>query len=152
MTLAELIATNPAFDGLAGTRDFDAVLAWLNDPSAETTLRERLCTDRAILAEVINPATGTVDPVWANAILDKLDAAAQASSMVKRAMNRVYGDGLDIGNAATQAQLDALAAAGAITQDEANAIKALGLQPCGRAEKHLGRPATLQDLWTVYPA
>lgn len=152
MTLAELIATNPTFDSLAGTRDFEAVLAWLNDPQADTQLQERLCTDRTILAEVINPTNGLVDPVWANAILDKLDAAAQASSMVKRAMNRVYGDGLDIGNVATQAQLDALAVAGAITQAEADAIKALGFVPCSRAMKHLGLPATLQALWDLYPA
>lgn len=105
-----------------------AVADAVNANNPQTQLFDRLCTDRLILGEVRN-AAGVVDPAYANAILDKLDAIASASSMVKRAMNRVYGTGLDIGSPATQAQLNALVGSAGLTQAEADALIALGYQP-----------------------
>lgn len=150
-TLLDLIATAPTILAQAESRDYDPVLVWLNDPTAESTLTERFITDRTVLAEVINPESGQPDPLWANTILDKMDAIATQSTLVKRAMNRLYADGLDIGSPATQAQLDMLVGPGGLTQAEADALKALGVRRCSRAEKHTGRFATLDDLWSLYP-
>jgi len=106
-----------------------AIANILNASGNYTEFQSRFCTDLTFYAEVINPTTGQIDPSWTNAILDKLDAIAASSTMVKRAMSRVYGDGLDMGNKATQDQLNAMATAGLLTADEVAALIALAKRP-----------------------
>lgn len=59
-------------------------------------------------------------------ILDKLEAAAEASSPVKWAMRLIAQGDLDIGAAETQAQVAALAAAGVLTAEECSVLMDLG--------------------------
>jgi hypothetical protein len=63
------------------------------------------------------------------AFLDGLTAVAATSSPVKWALKLLDRGELNIGAAATQAQLDALAAGGVMPQTVADALKALALVP-----------------------
>jgi hypothetical protein len=95
-----------------------------------TTVKSRVVTARTVLSEC---------GAGAAAILDKLEASSPSISEVKWAMRFITGDGLDVGHAVTQAQIQALVPPGVLTQAEADALKSLALQPCSRAEK-LGLP------------
>jgi hypothetical protein len=107
----------------AGKSD-DQVAAILNDPRLQA-VRSRFITARSMLAELPSAAV----------ILDKLEAAAAIISAVKWAMVYLKGDtGIDVGHPGTIAQLDALAAAGVLSSDEAAAVKNMALQPASPAE------------------
>jgi hypothetical protein len=69
------------------------------------------------------------------ALLDTLEVIAASNSPVKWALRLLAADNLDIGNAETRAQIDALAAAGVMTVEQAATLKALAEQPCSRAEE-----------------
>lgn len=64
-----------------------------------------------------------------SAFLDGLTALAATSSPVKWALKLLDRGELNIGAAATQSQLDALATAGVMPQDVADTLKALALVP-----------------------
>lgn len=63
------------------------------------------------------------------AFLDGLTAVSTSSSPVKWALKLLDRGELNIGAAATQAQLDALASAGVMPQAVANALKGLAIVP-----------------------
>lgn len=101
-----------------------------------------MATDRLLMDKL--------DALPANVILFKLTQAstpAQGATvdaqvfafMVGRALARLYGDGLDIGNANTLAQLDVLQTNGVLTADEVTAIKGLSASKISRAQQ-LGTP------------
>lgn len=79
------------------------------------------------------------------ALLDTIEVAAVSNSPVKWAMRLLAADNLDIGNLETRAQIDALAAAGVMTEAQATTLKALAEQPCSRAEE-LGVSAIGADI------
>ena len=115
------------------------VVELLNDQT-ETMVKTRMITARGILSDYPG------GPAAAAAVLDKLKAATPSIS----ALNWAFGfltesEGLDIGNAATQAMLDTLATAAVITTTEAANLKALALQKASRAEV-LGLPYVDEEM------
>lgn len=128
MTPQELkieIETGPLAAELAGKSD-NEIADVLNDTSRFTLVKERFITARTLLAE-LGPTVGA-------SVLDKLEAVSAVSSPVKWAMKFLATDGIDMGHAGTRAQMDALAQAGALTAEEAEAVKAIAEQPASRAE------------------
>lgn len=100
------------------------VVQLINEPRFQA-IKSRLVTARTALAELASGA----------AILDKLEAAAAANATVKWAFRFLTQElGLDVGHPNAQATIDALVAAGVLTQGEGDALKALALQPASRAE------------------
>jgi hypothetical protein len=98
--------------------------------------QERFVTVRTVLAECAGGAQ----------ILDKLEGLASMVPEVKWAMRLLdSGTGIDVGFAGTRTLLDALAAQGALTQGEADALKNLAIQPCSRAHE-LGLPHVTEDM------
>ncbi len=118
------ILTGPLTAELAGKAD-NEIAAILNEPNC-LAVRERFITARSILNE-LGPTVGA-------GILDKLEAAAAVSSPLKWAMRFLTTDGIDIGADNTRSQIDALVAAGVLTDTEGKALKDMALQPASRAE------------------
>lgn len=56
------------------------------------------------------------------------------------------GDGVDLGDPASRGLFSALVGAGVITQDEADAVLAIGTAPCSRAFQLFGRTVTLNEV------
>ena len=103
------------------------VAASLNTKNRQV-VRSTMANARTVMAK-LGPDAGA-------AVLDKLQAAASQSSSVKWAMSFVTSpEGIDLGNPATRAQLDALAAAGVITQQEATSLKSIAEYTVSRAEE-----------------
>lgn len=97
----------------------------LNDTSRFTSIKSRYVTARTFLAELPNGAE----------ILDKLEVAASNISTLKWALRFLQlNSGVDIGHPNSQAQITALGSYAILTEDEANAIKNMALQPTSRAE------------------
>ena len=141
------ISTGPLAAELAPfvvEKNVASMLGILNDKRFLSPVA-RVVTDRTILAECINPTSGLPDAVWANSILDKLDAAAAQSTLITRAMKRIYGDGLDIGDTATQSQISLLVPA-VLTDAEASALLALGKAKIGRAKIALGEDTSAAEI------
>ena len=61
------------------------------------------------------------------AVLDALEQLAAVSPPIKWAMRLLSNDRLDVGNQETRAQIDKLVAGGAMTQEQATAIKKLAV-------------------------
>ncbi len=128
MTPAEIraaIAADPALQALGN--DAEALAVALS--TGRTRLQApTMISERGIMERYPG------GPVAADAVLVKLEtfaaSGAPGSGPVKRAMKFLASaDGLDIGSAATRAQLDALAAGGVITSGEADNLKNLALVP-----------------------
>lgn len=127
LALKTELTTDPAGIGYA---------AFLPDPLGEverllnertlSASRPRFITARTILAEC-----GAAGP----GILDALEAAAAGNSAVKWAVKFLSQDsGIDVGHPNTQAMIDSLATGGALTTDQATALKNLAHQPVSRAD------------------
>jgi hypothetical protein len=101
--------------------DHVSVVAYLNPTVPKKTV-STFVTARTVLAAY---ATSTTTP--GAAILDALNTAAASNSTVKWAMSFVTGSGLDMGDPETAAMLGLLVAGGALTQPQADALKALAL-------------------------
>jgi len=114
------------------------VVELLNDQT-ETMVKTRMITARGILSDYPG------GPAAAATLLDKLDASAPSIPALKWAWKFISGEGLDIGNAATQGMLDTLATAAVITSTEAANLKALALQKASRAEV-LGLPYVDEEM------
>lgn len=122
----------PQYAGLSDNEAADL----LNAP-VHRSVKSTFITARSILAYTPNGAD----------ILDKLERAAGMVSAVKWAMKFIESDsGIDIGHPATRAQVDALVAAGGLTADEGESLKALGLQPTSRAELIGLPPVSINDV------
>lgn len=68
-------------------------------------------------------------PVDGAAVLDTLEAAKASNRPLYWAWNLLEKGELDVSLDSTRAQIDALAGAGAMTQAQADALKALAVQP-----------------------
>lgn len=117
-----------------------AIADALNSHRGETMLRERLISARGVLADYPD------GPAAAAAVLDKLEAAAAHVPAVRWVMSFLKSDGIDIGSPATQGMIDQLVAAGVLTTDEGDKLKALGSVPASRAEIVFGRTVTANDV------
>lgn len=112
----------------------------LSRPDCADALARRDCGELAALLSVgrtkvvdLNIGYGTVLEVLGaeagSAFLDGLTALAANSSPVKWALKLLDRGELNIGAAATQSQLDALASAGVMPQAVADALKGLAVVP-----------------------
>lgn len=138
MTLLEEITTDPAGMGYAALLPDSPgrVADLLNAPTA-SMVKSRFVTARTILAECEDGA----------AVLDALSAAAQVNSAVKWALTFLsQNSGIDVGHPRTQAMIDGLAQAGALSLNLAAQLKALGVQPASRAELLGLGSVTIDDL------
>lgn len=125
------LANDPLGRGYASMTD-EQVAASLNN-------QDRLITEPTMVTA--KSLMALLDPATAAAILDKLEAAAASNSAVKWILSFIKGDaeGVDLGHPNTRAQVDALAAAGVLTADEASLLKSLADSLVSRAEE-LGLP------------
>lgn len=125
-TLANEISDDPLGLGYAAhLPDAPGLVVEMLNARTRTAVQSRFVTARGVLAEVDGGAQ----------ILDKLDALTGAVREVKWAMKFLLTDGIDVGHPRTRALLDQLAAGGAITAADAQALKDLALQPASRAEE-----------------
>ena len=114
------------------------------------------------IAVVFNVASGTrlveryenaigimsaLGAVTGAAILEKLDQAKAGIPALKWAMLAMDDpQGINLGDIETQTLLDDLATGGVITQAEADAVKALAIQPSSLAYETVGQPITAADV------
>jgi hypothetical protein len=110
------------------------VVRLLMEVGTDTVRHERFLTERGVMG------SQGLGPVAGAAFLDKLDAVAASgapgTAPLKRIMKYLYsGDGIDIGDAATAASLQALVGMAGITQPEVDRIQGMALRLCSRAEK-----------------
>ncbi len=138
--LSDEITNDPTAKGYAAfLPDAPGAVVNLLNALTETMVKSRMITARGILSDY--PGGPTV----AAAVLDKLDTAAPGIPALKWAWSFIKGEGLDIGDPATQGMLDTLATATVITTTEADNLKALALQPASRAEV-LGLPYVTEEM------
>lgn len=71
----------------------------------------------------------TLGPVDGAAVLDTLDSLKGSNSAVKWAWFLIERGELDFGSTATRGMIDSLAAGGAMTQVQADALKAVAVKP-----------------------
>lgn len=114
------------------------------------------------IADIFNAPTGTrlierfenaigimsaLGAVTGAGILEKLDQAKAGIPALKWAMLAMDDpQGINIGDPETQAMLGDLALANVITQAEADAVKALAIQPSSLAYETVGQPITAADV------
>lgn len=114
------------------------------------------------IAAVFNVASGTrlveryenaigimsaLGAVTGAGILEKLDQAKAGIPALKWAMLAMDdAQGINLGDPETQTMLDDLATGGVITQAEADAVKALAIQPSSLAYETVGQPITAADV------
>lgn len=114
----------------AGLSDAQAAAA-LNAPTRSRRKAAAFHTERGIVA--------ALGPVMGESVLSKVEFAAQSNTLLARVVRwlRDYSEsgGLDLAATATRMQLDALQAAGVLTAEEVAALKALGEEPCSRADE-----------------
>lgn len=122
------IAADPVLAKLPMTSDGAYTIAETYNAVVGKAAAPTVITARTVLAEL-----GMAGAV----ALDKLEAAGAANPVVKWAVKFLTGEGLDVGHPMSQSMLDQLAAAGVLTQTEANALKGLALQDQTRAESLL---------------
>ena len=119
MTLRDEILSRPDCAKALADRDCGALAAILSE--GRTKLIERDIGYGTVL--------DTLGADVGSAFLDALTALATTSSPVKWALKLMERGELNIGAAATQAQLDALATAGVMPVAVADALKGLALVP-----------------------
>ena len=127
MSLRTELLTDPLARGYASKlANSPGVVADMMNAPIFTMPKERFVSARGLLA-----AHG-----FAGAeILDKLEAAAPAVSMIKWALTFMKTDsGIDVGHANTRALIDQLVIGGVLTAADATLIKNLAVQPASRAE------------------
>lgn len=134
----------PVIGGAAVKTKDQAIADILNRPDYTSTVETRV-TDLSLMDDLGVTA--------ANAILDKLTAIGGSNSAVRRAVKAMEsGRGLDVGNPEVAGVLDQLTqipAPNGLTVEEAAAIKALAVTPCGRAEMLFGRAVSAADVSTA---
>lgn len=75
-----------------------------------------------------------------------LQATVQEMLPFISAGDPAQGDGVDLGDADSRGLFSALVSIGKITQDEADAVLALGTPPCSRAFQLFGRDLSLNEI------
>lgn len=129
MTSAEIlaaIAADTQLQALADAGDHAAIAAALS--VGLTRVASRLISERGVMSQYAG------GPLAADALLGKLEAFAASglpgAGPVRRALKLLATEaGLDIGDATMRAQIEALAAGGVITAEEAQHLLALALVP-----------------------
>jgi len=134
----------PVIGGSAAKAKDQAIADILNRPDYTRTVETRV-TDLSLM--------DSLGVTVANAILDKLVTIGGSNSAVRRAVKAIEsGRGLDVGNPEVAGVLDQLTlidAPNGLTVEEAAAIKALAVRPCGRAELLFGRAVSAADVSTA---
>ena len=111
-----LSATDAAFAALVAARSDVDVADSLNASLKRTKVVPTLGGIGLVLR--------TLGPTEGAATLDALQAASASNSAIKWAMTLIDRGDLDFGDPTTQAQIDALGAAGVITADAATKLRA----------------------------
>lgn len=124
MSLQTELSNDPLQRGYAGMTDAECA-ADLNE-KRYAQVAERWITERTIMAELAD----------GQAIMEVLETVAEQSGEVARAVKWLdpARGGLNIADAKVRAQIDDLATAQLLTQQQAEALKALAEQPASRAE------------------
>ena len=124
MALIDDIRALPA--EVLDTRDTTQIAAAL---PPVVTLRERLITERGVLAALPVPAGDQFISAlesFAAATLPDGHPMAPYHGTIKRGIGWLKGDGLDVGDPLSRSLLDAMAAAGVVNAASVATIKALG--------------------------
>lgn len=117
----------------------DSAIADIFNAPSGTRLIERFENAIGIMS-ALGAVTGAT-------ILEKLDQAKAGIPALKWAMLAMASDtGVNLGDHETQTMLDELATANVITQTEAEAVKALAIQPSSLAYETVGQPITAADV------
>lgn len=117
----------------------DSSIAAVFNASSGTRLVERYENAIGIMS-ALGAITGA-------AILEKLDQAKAGIPALKWAMLAMDDpQGINLGDPETQTMLDDLATGGVITQAEADAVKALAIQPSSLAYETVSQPITAADV------
>ena len=125
MTLKDELANDPLGIGYAGMTNAEI------EVSLNTKNRTRLVTTMIGFGKILD-ALGPTDGA---SVLDTLEQIKATNSALKWAWYLLERGELDVALASTRGQIDVLASAGAMTTDQAAAIKALAETPCSRAEE-----------------
>ena len=127
MSLRTELLTDPLARGYASKlQDSPGVVADMMNAPIYSMPKERFISARGLLA-----AHGFAGA----AILDKLEAAAPAVSMIRWALSFMKTDsGIDVGHPSTRALIDQLVVGGVLTVSDAELIKNMAIQPASRAE------------------
>ena len=126
--IRDAVNASPELLALAEAPEADVSLIATILSAGRTKMASLLISERGILERY---AAG---PLAADTVLTKLEAfsatAHPMASIVKRAMKFLaQPEGLDVGSPATQSLIDALAAGGVITADEATNLKNIAAVP-----------------------
>jgi hypothetical protein len=117
----------------------DAAIATIFNAESGTRLLERFENAIGIMSAV-GAVTGAE-------ILEKLDQAKAQIPALKWAMLAMASDtGINLGDHETQQMLDTMVTASVLTQAEADAVKALAIQPSSLAYETIGQPITAADV------
>lgn len=119
--LHDIINNNAEAKVLADAgNDAGCALAIQDDLPSEV-VPESFFTELSILSAFANPND-------AEACLQKLEAVAESNAVLKRILKWIApgAKGLDFGNTSVRGQLDALQAAGVLTETECSTLKSLG--------------------------
>lgn len=122
-TLKALIDSNQDSPSLSDAE----ITLWLNTPSV-TIHVETLVSIRTLM--------GQLNPVMADDIMTRLEAAAQADSVIARVVKMMQPSegGIDVGNIYTQASINSLVTSLVLTQEQADAIIGLSEKIVSPAE------------------
>lgn len=133
---AELL-TDPAGMGYAPHLQdaLGVLLQLLQQPTGDMLPGEMVLTDMSIASRLV-PANGLA---FVDGIFDALEALAAGSATTRRMIDRLAGGGVNFGDPALRAQIEAWASSGGLTRAEADALLALPMRPASRAEL-LGLP------------
>lgn len=82
----------------------------------------------------------------ADAVLQKLETAAQSSSIVRAIYQAVIGAGLNFADSVVQEKITALQTGGVFTEEEATALKRIGVKPISELERLEIQGVTEQDV------
>jgi hypothetical protein len=119
ISIRDRIIGSPELQDARAARDLDALAAGLNAQGV-SAVQSRFVTMRTVTAECSD----------ADGIITALTGAAAISPSVAEMLGFLRDDtGMDVGHPNTQAKINAMAGAGALTQAQANQIKALALLP-----------------------
>jgi hypothetical protein len=125
-------------NGLTPAQCDQSIADILNSRRGQTRIIETYINARMLMSKL--------GASLAAAILDKLDSAKAGDARVKWALIFIGQGGLNIGDPETRTALDDLAAAGVLTAEERDAIKALAEVPASQAEIDFGRFVTGADV------
>lgn len=125
MTLRDEVHNNPACAAALAAKDLDALAAIVSEGRKLPTFRT--LGERSIVS------AACLGPIAGEEFLTKLEAVANSGlpevRLLKRMMKYLQSDaGLDLGDPASVAQIDALVGMAGITQYEVDAVKSLALE------------------------